>query len=119
VAEADSDVVRNAMDHADGWFICRIGFVETVRAVGLSAGAAAAKAVREEWPAFGVIEVDQRLAEDAAQLSIDRELRSLNALHLASALMIADDDLVLATWDRRLHAAARTEGIRLIPEELD
>lgn len=107
------------MGRADGWFMCRVGFVETVRAVGLSAGAAATKAVREEWPAFGVIEVDQSLAESAAQLAIDRELQSLDALHLAAALMIADDDLVLAVWDRRLHAAARTEGIRLIPEELD
>ncbi|HWY91069.1 MAG TPA: hypothetical protein VNY31_10395 [Solirubrobacteraceae bacterium] len=39
------------MHHADGWFMCRVGFVETVRAVGLSAGQAAARAVREEWPA--------------------------------------------------------------------
>jgi hypothetical protein len=33
--------------------------------------------------------------------------------------MIADDDLVLATWDRRLHTAARAEGLQLIPEALD
>ncbi len=107
------------MDRADGWFMCRAGFVETVRAVGLSAGRAAVKKVREEWPAFDVIEVDQSLVEDAANLAIDLELRSLDALHLAAALVIADDDLVLATWDRRLHTAARTEGLQLIPEALD
>ncbi len=107
------------MDRADGWFMCRVGFVETVRAVGLSAGRAAAKNVREEWPAFGVIEVDQRLVEDAAELAIDRELRSLDALHLAAALMLPQDDLIIATWDRRLHMAAGTEGLGLIPETLD
>jgi predicted nucleic acid-binding protein len=107
------------MDRAEGWFMCRAGFMETVRAVGLSAGRAATKAVQKEWPAFGVIEVDQSLVEDAAKLAIDRELRSLDALHLAAALMIADDDLVLATWDRRLHKAALTEGLRLIPDALD
>ncbi len=107
------------MDRADDWFICRAGFVEAVRAVGLSAGRAATKTVRDEWPAFSVIEVDQSLVEDAAKLAIDRELRSLDALHLAAALMIADDDLVLATWDRRLHTAARTEGLQLLPEALD
>lgn len=106
------------MDRADGWFMCRAGFVETIRAVGLSAGQATAKTVREEWPAFGVIEVDQSLVEDAAKLAIDRELRSLDALHLAAALMIADNDLVLATWDRRLHTAALTEGLQLIPDAL-
>jgi uncharacterized protein len=107
------------MSRADDWSMCRAGFVETVRAVGLSAGQAATKKVREEWPAFSVIEVDQSLVEDAAKLAIDRELRSLDALHLAAALLIADDDLLLATWDRRLHTAARQEGLQLIPEALD
>jgi predicted nucleic acid-binding protein len=92
--------------------------VETVRAVGLSAGRAAARTAREEWSAFGVIEVDQRLVEDAAELAIDRELRSLDALHLAAALVLPRDELLLATWDRRLHAAAGVEGLSLLPEEL-
>ena len=99
--------------------MCRIGFVETVRAVGLSAGQTAAATVREEWPAFGVIEVDQRLVEDAAKFAITRELRSMDALHLAAALMLPREDLLFATWDRRLHAAAQTEGLALIPEKLD
>jgi uncharacterized protein len=107
------------MDRAEGWFMCRVGFVETVRAVGLSAGKAAAETVREEWPAFGVVEVDQRLVEDAAKLAIDRELRSLDALHLAAALVLPRDDLFFAAWDRRLHAAAGAEGLALIPETLD
>jgi predicted nucleic acid-binding protein len=107
------------MDRAEGWFMCRVGFVETVRAVGLSAGQAAAGTVREEWPAFGVIEVDQPLAEDAAKLAIAHELRSMDALHLAAALILPRDDLLLATWDRRLHAAAAAEGLALIPERLD
>lgn len=99
--------------------MCRVGFVETVRAVGLSAGQAATTTVREEWPAFGVIEVDQRLADDAAKLAIDRELRSMDALHLAAALMLPREDLLLATWDRRLHTAAKAEGLTLTPEKLD
>jgi predicted nucleic acid-binding protein len=107
------------MGSADGWFICRIGYVETIRAVGLSAGEQAAQTVREEWPAFGVIEVDQRLVEDAAKLTIDRELRSMDALHLAACLALPRDDLLFATWDRRLHAAAGAEGLTLIPEKLD
>jgi len=98
--------------------MCRIGFVETVRAVGLSAGQTAATTVREEWPAFGVIEVDQRLVEDAANLALKRELRSIDALHLAAALMLPRDDLLLATWDHRLHAAGSAEGLALAPERL-
>ncbi|MGN6373427.1 MAG: type II toxin-antitoxin system VapC family toxin [Solirubrobacteraceae bacterium] len=119
VAEPGSDTVLGAMEQADGWFTCRIGFVETVRAVGLSAGQQAAQSVRDEWPAFGVVEVDQHLAEDAAGLAIDQELRSMDALHLAAALLLPHDDLLFATWDRRLHTAAKAEGLALLPEELD
>jgi uncharacterized protein len=107
------------MNRAESWFMCRIGYVETIRAVGLSAGQAAAATVREEWPAFGVIEVDQRLVEDAAKLAITRELRSMDALHLAAALTLPREDLLLATWDRRLHAASETEGLEVMPDRLD
>jgi predicted nucleic acid-binding protein len=107
------------MNRAAGWFICRIGYVEAVRAVELSAGKQVARTVREEWPAFGVIEVDQRLVEDAAVLAIGHELRSMDALHLAAALALPHDDLHFATWDRRLHAAIKAEGLTLIPEELE
>jgi predicted nucleic acid-binding protein len=106
------------MDRADRWFMCRIGFVETVRAVGLAGGRRAASAVREEWNMFDVVEVDARLTEEAAALAVDCELRSLDALHLAAALTLPAEDLFLATWDRRLHAAARTKGLELIPEAL-
>ncbi len=107
------------MDHADGWFMCRTGFVETVRAVGLTAGPSVTAGVREEWPVFGLIEVDQRLVEDAAELALGSGLRSLDALHLAAALVLPRDDLHFATWDRRLHVAAATKGLLLIPDALD
>ncbi len=107
------------MQGAQGWFMCRTGFVETVRAVGLAAGAAAARAAKNEWPAFGIVEVDQSLVERAAALAIDRQLRSLDSLHLAAALVLPRDDLLFATWDRHLHTAAGSKGLRLLPESID
>ena len=118
MAEPESKLIRDAMDDAKGWFICRAGYVETVRAVGLAAGKTAAKTVSDEWPMFGVIEIDQRLVEDASVLAIDRALRSLDAMHLAAALVLPREDLLFATWDRRLHKAAGRAGLRLIPETL-
>ena len=115
IAEDDSDLVRDTMQHAEGWFICRAGFVETVRAVGLAAGTRAIKAVSDEWPAFGIIEVDQPLVEHAAKLALARDLRSLDSLHLAAALVLGGKDLTFATWDRRLHTAAGAEGLELLP----
>jgi predicted nucleic acid-binding protein len=119
VVESGSDLVRDAMGRADGWYMCRAGFVETVRAVGLVAGSSATKAIEDEWSAFGVVEVDQPLVEHAAALAIERELRSLDSLHLAAALLLPGNDMVLATWDRRLHLAAGAEGLQLLPEVLD
>lgn len=107
------------MAQADGWYICRAGFVETVRAVGLAAGAPATEAFEDEWAAFGVVEVDQSLVEHAAALALRRGLRSLDALHLAAALVLPGEDLLFATWDHRLHAAAGREGLKLIPDPLD
>jgi predicted nucleic acid-binding protein len=107
------------MAAADEWYICRAGFVETVRAVELAAGRRATKAVEAEWSAFGVVEVDQPLVEHAAELALRLDLRSLDALHLAAALVLPHDGLVFATWDGRLHAAARRQGLDLLPAQLD
>jgi uncharacterized protein len=104
------------MRGADGWFMCRVGYVETLRAVGLAAGPAATRAVREEWASFAVIEVDQRLVEAAGDLALAHALRSLDALHLAAAVLLPAEDLVVATWDRRVHAAAIGLGLRVIPD---
>jgi predicted nucleic acid-binding protein len=104
------------MQAAEEWCMCRIGFVETVRAVGLVAGVNATKAIEREWPAFTVVEVDQALVERSAALALDHALGSLDSLHLAAGLLLATDDLVFATWDRRLHAAAKSEGFQMLPD---
>jgi predicted nucleic acid-binding protein len=117
VAEPGSDSVRDAMATAERWFVCRVGFVETSRAVSLAA-AHAVTAFEREWAAFGLVEVDQALVEHAAALAMEHALRSLDALHLAAALVLPRQGLVLATWDRRLHAASEAEGLVLLPETL-
>jgi predicted nucleic acid-binding protein len=104
------------MAEASDWFACRIGFVEVSRAIALTAGQAAVRSFTGEWPSFTVIEVDQDLVEQASQLAADHQLRSLDALHLAAALLLSSGELVLATWDRRLHRAARAAGLQVLPD---
>jgi predicted nucleic acid-binding protein len=106
------------MGRADGWFMCRVGYLETARAIGLAGSPSAVRSVQKEWAAFSVIEVDQDLVERATGLALAHELRSLDALHLAAALVLPREDLTVAVWDRRLHAAARAEGLGLFPETL-
>jgi predicted nucleic acid-binding protein len=111
-------LIRSAMQEAGDWFVCRVGFVETARAVALAAGESVVKRFTAEWPSFGVVEVDQRLVEDAAGFAAAADLRSLDALHLASALLLPRADLTVATWDRRLHRAVAAHGVPLLPEQL-
>lgn len=118
VAEEGSEVLIEAMSAAEGWVTCRIGYVETARAVGLAAGKTGVKRFLAEWPAFDVVEVDMPLAEQAVDLTFSDDLRSLDAMHLAAALLIASDGLTLATWDTRLHRAARRRGLAVLPAEL-
>jgi uncharacterized protein len=118
VAEDGSDEVRAAMEAADICSACQVGFVETVRAVARAEGDRALERVEDDWKAFDLADVDQALADRAAQVALSSGLRALDALHLAAALELPDDNPVFATWDARLHRAAREQGLRTLPASL-
>jgi len=118
VEEDGSELVISTMEDARAWSMCRIGYVETIRAVGLAAGRKGVKRVEADWLSFDVIEVDQTLVEHAAELTLSTELRSLDALHLAAALVMPPEDLTVATWGIRLHRAARDFGLQTLPAAL-
>lgn len=118
VAEEGSEALIAVMGAAEAWAICRIGYVETARAIGLAAGTAAVRRFKADWPSFEVVEVDISLVEHAAELAFTDELRSLDALHLAAALLLVPGELTLATWDVRLHRAAQSQGLTVFPAEL-
>jgi predicted nucleic acid-binding protein len=86
--------------------------------VGRALGAGELERFQSESAFFTVVEVDLRVAEDAAGLAISGGLRSLQAIHLAAALSLPSEALAFATWDRRLHRAAREGGLTLLPESL-
>lgn len=118
VEEEGSEMVLSAMETAHAWSMCRIGYVETVRAVALAGGPGAVEMVEADWPSFDVVEVDSALAGHAAELALSTELRSLDALHLAAALVLPAEGLTVATWDTRLHRAARDRGLATLPPTL-
>lgn len=118
VEEEGSDAVLDAMEDANAWSMCRVGFVETMRAVALAGGNKTLKRVESEWSAFDIVEVDRTLAEHAAALALTTGLRSLDALHLAAALALPGGDLTVATWDSRLHRAVRDQGLDTFPAAL-
>jgi len=120
VDEEDSDVVLEAMNGKDTWSMCRIGFVETMRAVARAGGREDAERVRRDWVVgCDVVELDRNLAEHAAQLALASGLRAMDAIHLASALRLSVEGVIFATWDARLHRAAQMLGLRTLPAALD
>lgn len=62
------------------------------------------------------IAIDERLTIEAGQLATDLALRGYDAVHLASALNIAETDVAMVTWDRDLARAASEVGIPVLNE---
>ncbi|HSS33583.1 MAG TPA: type II toxin-antitoxin system VapC family toxin [Solirubrobacterales bacterium] len=116
--EEGTEELMQAMDEVHRWVTCRVGYVETARAVGLLGADAAVGSFKADWGTFDVVEVDTELAGEAARLAVETGLRSLDAIHLAAASSLPRHDLVFATWDARLHRAAKDQGLILLPESL-
>lgn len=58
------------------------------------------------WSAVRPVELTAIVARRAGVLARDHALSGADAVHLASALALGERDLVMAVWDRRLHAGA-------------
>lgn len=67
---------------------------------------AAVATIEELYRQLDVIGVDDELVRTAGGLAERHALRGYDAVHLASAIAIDDPDVVVATWDRDLAAAA-------------
>ena len=124
VEEPGSDLAAALWAGADLVATSRLADVE-VRAVlasGHRAGALddeTARAALAEWdrlwPALHVVEMTHPLPEQAATLVGYHALRGADALHLASARLLRSDDLVVVAWDEHVAAAARAEGLLVVP----
>ena len=62
---------------------------------------------------FFLIGLDAEISEIAGQVG-PHVVRSLDAIHLASALGIGDQSVEFVTYDDRLASAARENGLRVV-----
>jgi predicted nucleic acid-binding protein len=83
---------------------------EAVRALRRSGHDSRVGVARRLFSAIRLVRIDERLLDQAGDLD-PRELRSLDAVHLAAALAIGPDLGVLLTYDDRLGDAARQRGL--------
>ena len=127
VAEDDSDLAVRLWDGCDDALSSRLAYPE-VRA-GLAAlhrngQLRRADLVRAEvawdeyWATMRPVDLSVEVEQAAGGLAVEHALRGADAVHLASALAIADAGVVLAVWDRRLHAGAKAAGLTVAPDRL-
>jgi predicted nucleic acid-binding protein len=91
-----------------------IARVEVSRAVrrAFPSETATARRAGELLDRLALVPIDRHILETAGQLG-PSELRSLDAIHLATALSLGDDLSGLVTYDARLAAAATRSGFEV------
>jgi predicted nucleic acid-binding protein len=100
-------------DHPSAsWISSALLRIEVIRAVARVMPAALPDA-RELLLAFDYITIDDEIV-DAAMNEPDRMLRSLDAIHLATARVLGTDLTGVITYDDRLARAAAEAGIPVI-----
>lgn len=85
--------------------------IEVIRAVRRLRDAKSESA--DAMKGFYLLGLDDEIREDACAIGA-ATLRSLDAVHLATALAIGEDDLEFITYDDRLADAARKEGLTVL-----
>ena len=113
--EAETNALRAALDTYDARVTSRLAIVEVARAL-LRRGVASAAlvdAVAEAFTGLAIMEMDAATAESAARIG-PSTLRSLDAIHLASALALGTELKGMVTYDARLADAARAAGLEVV-----
>lgn len=73
----------------------------------------------DRWVQLQVVELDEAVTRNAGELTRSNPLRASDAIHLASADVIAEEsrfEVTFASWDRKLWEAAEFSGFEAVPE---
>jgi predicted nucleic acid-binding protein len=122
--EGDAEVVASIISAADIAFTSRIAHPEARAALAAARRAgrltprnhATARAdVDRAIASLRIVELHPDMARAAGDVAERHALRALDAIHLASALVLGHGDTVVVTWDHTLADAARTVGLGVAP----
>lgn len=118
-ATSGADLAAELWDGADLVVSSQVSDLEvrTVLAGGLRLGKLEQPAfdrAQERWTQMRTglwqVRLDPRVTDRAAELATEHALRPTDAIHLASAELLADPGLVILGWGEQFVAAARAEG---------
>jgi len=107
--EAELDALLVELAGWDGYVSSALLGVEAIRACARYAGEYATQA-RAFLEGVALLPLDDSVLDQASAIR-PAELRSLDALHLATALSVRDEIGLFVTYDERLGAAALDRGL--------
>lgn len=125
--ETGSDLADELWDGCDAALSSRLAYPEVRAALAAAARNhdlaaddhdTAEHTWNDYWAATRPVELTAAVEQHAGLLARQHALRGADAVHLASALAIGDPDLIVAVWDRRLHAGVQAAGLRVVPAQL-
>jgi len=111
IAEAESAALRKYLRRRRPLVSSALARTEVLRAL-LPAGKAAVSRGREVLLALDLVRINGQVL-DAAGLLLPAEVRSLDAIHLATAELLGDDLDRIVTYDARMADAAKQIGFRI------
>lgn len=113
VAEPETPALRNYLELHDPPLVSSaLALVEILRAVRVAGlGGEGARRARAELDETDVVEVDRQLLEAAVSWT-SAQVRTLDAIHLASALRVGAREMLV--YDRRLAEAASAAGLEVL-----
>lgn len=124
VDETGSAQALALIDGASEIVAASIGYVEARAALARAArggrltrsGYARGRADLETlWGDANIVPLSDVLVTRAADIAEQSRVRAADAIHLASASLFDELDLVLATWDTELRRAAIESGLAVAP----
>ena len=108
VGERETRALESYLDARDRMATSRLTLVEATRAVVIANPASGFEEVSRLLEQFEVVDVDAGVVDQARRL-VSPSLRTLDAVHLASALIVGARELI--AYDRRLLDAAARVGL--------
>ena len=113
VREPETAALEAHLAESEGLLTSRLTTLECGRAARRTANKRLLQALEEVVEATYLLDITPAIVELATAMDPPL-LRSLDAIHLATALSIDDPDLELITYDDRLAEAARANGLTVV-----
>ena len=112
VQESESAALRRYLGRRRLLVSSALVRTEVIRAL-LPSGPGAVRRGQDVLASVNLVRINDRVL-DAAGAMTPPDLRSLDAIHLASAELLGSDLGVFIAYDVRLASAARTRGLRVV-----